>query len=302
MGERPTSWTGHVALYNLHMRSLAVTIVALFTCERAECAPDLAWMRTDRDAPDWCPHLPGQIEGLRYVRRDALDFCDALVKAHKQGMPTSSLMVDVGTAEWAAEALIARGFGHPVITFECRGHVAYQLGQKLRFYNDSGLRLVHSCVSDHNGLGLLLRAMDSSSMIQSAVEDPGARWKARRERREGPSSEAVAVVSLDSALESRSLAALGWPALVGSKVGFIKVDVQGLEEPVLRGGIITLLSHAPFLFYEDSMLPTADQKGALIARLLREGRRKGLAPPSGKLRYICECKNDCFCSPRSGHP
>lgn len=275
-----------------------------------------------------CPHLPAEISKLRYVKADALGFCATFMAARRRGLNGSSLVVDVGTAEWAAEALIARGFGHPVLTFECRGQVAERHVKSARFARDPDLKLVHSCVADRVGLGTLQRAADSSSMSKDAVEAQGASWKARREQRSGVTTESVPVITLDDALAAHSLAGLGWAHAERLKVGFIKVDVQGLEEPVLRGAIGIIRTHAPFLFYEDSMLPLADQKGALIARLLRAGAghnatstsastststSSAAAPPGGggagggarrrqrqlqrQLRYECECDNDCFCAP-----
>lgn len=253
---------------------------------------------------------------MRYVKADALAFCATFMAARRQGLNGSSLVVDVGTAEWAAEALIARGFGHPVLTFECRGLVAERHIKSARFAKDPDLKLVHTCVADRVGLGTLHRAVDSSSMSKDAVEVQGASWKARRERNGGVTTESVPVITLDDALAAHSLAELGWASAQRLDVGFIKIDVQGLEEPVLRGAMGIIHTHAPFLFYEDSMLPLSDQKGALIARLLRETgkktastRRRWAAEKLEKgesgasrqqLRYDCECANDCFCVPLRG--
>ena len=44
---------------------------------------------------------------------------------------------------------------------------------------------------------------------------------------------------------------------------------------------------------EDSMLPPADQKGALIQRITQP-------ESAGRRLYDCKCANDCFCSPRRG--
>ena len=99
----------------------------------------------------------------------------------------------------------------------------------------------------------------------------------------------------DDALTISSLKALGWAELArdGGRVGFIKIDVQGLEGQVLRGAADTLRTHALFVYYEDSMLPPADQKGALIQRITQP-------ESAGRRLYDCKCANDCFCSPRRG--
>ena len=68
---------------------------------------------------------------------------------------------------------------------------------------------------------------------------------------------------------------------------------HGLEGQVLRGAADTLRTHAPFVYYEDSMLPPADQKGALIQRITQP-------ESAGRRLYDCKCANDCFCSPRRG--
>lgn len=249
------------------------------------------WRARDRDAPSWCPHLaptPGPSS-----RRDTLEFCDALVKAHRRGLSNESIVVDVGT-DRGTEALTARGFGHPVITFECRGREAVELGGRPSFWNDTGVRLVHACVGEKAGLATLLRAADSSSMNARNVEVDGAAWKRRREVRRGAASEPVPVVRLDDALDAGSLQALGWAHLGGGgRVGFVKIDVQGLEGSVLRGMVATLMAHRPFVYYEDSMLPPAERGGSLLQRLVRKQQLSG----GRRVDYECRCRNDCFCTP-----
>ena len=64
--------------------------------------------------------------------------------------------------------------------------------------------------------------------------------------------------------------------------------MQGLEGAVLRGAAHTLKRDLPFVYYEDTMLPTADRYGALLYRL------------AGENAYRCRCRNDCFCAPKLG--
>lgn len=224
-----------------------------------------------------------------YQRADTLQFCSALVTAHGLGLAKDSLVVDVG-ADAMTEARVSRGFGHPVISFECRGKLAEALGKQKHIYDDSKMKLVHACVAERSRLATLFRAIDSSSMTKARVEGDAELWKHKQEARGNTASESVAAVSLDDALRAESFSALGWPQMRASHVGFIKIDVQGLEEAVLRGAVHTLRMHAPFLYYEDSMLPQADRGGALLDRLLSGERRM----------YSCECRNDCFCKPRGG--
>ena len=250
----------------------------------------------DRSAPRWCPHL-AQTPGPA-ARRDTLEFCAALTRSHQLGNSNASLVVDVGTDQ-ATEALTARGFGHPVVTFECRGNQAHQLSLRPALFNDTGLRLVHACVSDRAGLGTLHRAADSSSMSAANVQVDGASWKARRELRQGAATESVPIMKLDNALDAASLRALGWARIIHGRIGFIKVDVQGLEESVLHGAVETLRTHKPFVFYEDSMLPHTDRKGALLERILSGGQR---GRTNSQKLYACECRNDCFCIPTWASP
>ncbi|EOD10906.1 hypothetical protein EMIHUDRAFT_215188 [Emiliania huxleyi CCMP1516] len=247
--------------------------------------------RVHPSAPKWCPHLMASAGSSAH--QDLLEYCGYLVKAHSMGLEKSAIVVDVGTDQ-GTEALTSRGFGHPVITFECRGSQAQRLLRSPWFNNDTGLRLVHACVTDHAGLGSLHRAVDSSSMLESSIQNPGAAWKANRERRAGEGIEPVPVMRLDSALDARSFEALGWSGLAGRRIGFLKLDVQGVEKTVLRGAVETLRRHRPFIAFEYTLLPESDRNGTtLINEVLRNAFHGG---GHRRVHYSCECgRNDCFC-------
>lgn len=61
---------------------------------------------------------------------------------------------------------------------------------------------------------------------------------------------------------------------------------------MLRGAAETLNFHRPYLYYEDSMLPSAERGGALINQILA-------LSANSKWQYSCRCRNDCFCMPPS---
>ncbi len=88
-----------------------------------------------------------------------------MYKAHRRGLTNESIVVDVG-ADAMTEARVARGFRHHVISFECRNAQATFLHSRSFVFNDSAVRVVHSCVGDRAGLATLVRAWDSSSMSQ----------------------------------------------------------------------------------------------------------------------------------------
>ena len=229
-----------------------------------------------------CPQLaatPGPSS-----RADTLAFCAALMRAHTLGLNKSALVVDVGT-DMATEARTARNFGHPVLSFECRGAMASSVLFDKWLRDDSGVKLVHACLAERSGVGSLVRALDSSSMVAANVQgDKALNWKRVKEKQP---SESVPMLPLDDAIDDASLRALGWAT--DTRVGFVKIDVQGFEGQVLQGALKTLRRHRPFLYYEDSLLPMQERKGVLIKRLMH----------GEQWSYDCSCSNDCFCRARA---
>ncbi len=231
-------------------------------------------------------------------------FCSFMHSLHGAGLSPESLYVDVG-ADGGQEFMLMSGYSHPVITFECRLDQATRLlagpfwtpqGVVPSRQRPSNVHIVHSCVADRNGLAELVGAIDSSSMMASTVPE----WKALKA---GSTSKmlngtafrrrnvfAVPTVTLDHALSPASLQALGE---ANARVGFIKIDAQGLDSAVLRGATRIIAKHLPLVLYEDTFLPESERYGNIMQSLLA---------PQG-ITYTCGCDlSDCFCAPLSTRP
>ena len=206
--------------------------------------------------------------------RWAVPFCYAFNSALSVSqMSNDAFLLDVGAA-FGYEIKIARRANIPVIGFECNSDEYQRLKQM--FAADPNVTMIHACLGDHVGVTELYRAADSSSTIRTNVMGPGERWKHRREKRK---VETVPLLTLDHVVRTLNV-----------KVGFLKIDVQGAEESVLRGAVETIRRQRPHVFYED----TFTRGGAsLLHRVVHVADE-----------YICKCpcyesNDDCYCVPRS---
>ena len=249
----------------------AMMVVLLLACRGSSATAELSLMRCARIPPYKGPSSQNANK----------EFCRVLLTAHQNGLSNSTLFVDVGT-ERGDEVRIAKFYGHPVLTFECRGDVAlgHHQDRSSRRLLDGDVRLVHACVSDRSGVARLHRALDSSSLLNASVASVGFKVG-----REPFAMETVPMLTLDGACDRDSLTTLGWPSDL--RIGLVKIDVQGAEPAVLRGAQrILARDDRPYLLYEDSMLPQPVQKGKLLEDLVGGGGR-----------YRCSCSGDCFCQP-----
>lgn len=211
---------------------------------------------------DRCAHIP-RVLGPASKRSNAA-FCQMLLTAHKNGLSNASLVVDVGT-ERGDEVRIARAYGHPIVTFECRGDLAVSLSndRSPAAVLSPNVRLVHSCVSDYSGLARLHRAVDSSSLISKSLDHVPA---FKRDKEAARPTESVAVLPLD------------------------RLAAPWARRPMDLAPLARLQSHAPIHSAGPAIGPTAAAHLPLTAvyvppRLRGQGGRRQL---SGSSRVGCE--------------
>ena len=165
------------------------------------------------------------------------------------------IVVDVG-ANGGCEMDRALKAGRKVIGVECLASAYHEL-QEPPIGVHPNATLLLACASNVTGIVELNLANDSSSMIERNVPGGG---ESRKRPRTGRLRQPVVALPLDTVLS---------PA---QRVAIIKIDVQGFEGHVLTGALRTIAKHAPFLYYEDSMLPAMAVRDGLDASMPQDQR------------------------------
>jgi hypothetical protein len=150
----------------------------------------------------------------------AIDFCSAFEEALRSGlMHNDSLVVDVGAA-YGWEAQIARHYGFPVLSFDCRTDEVARL--RNRFSSDGFHQIEHGCLSNGTMTAVLHRAWHSSSLEASMVDERTHSREHRLQRREMNKTETVQTFALDEFWSSHTFKGASlWPP-----VAFLKVDTR----------------------------------------------------------------------------
>lgn len=278
------------------MMAACLALVARTTASKVETAHS-----RKVDAP--LKHDPCSWQNWTWTR----PACQILHRAYGLGLLRDSLYIDVG-AHGGGELRLATSLGHPYIGFECN----YAEYRTLRdsYHRVMNVTLINACVSDASGLVKLYNALDSSSLDPAQISrDPMALDKVNRDitARTGSSRgfdkaktraselpfQRVVAVTLDQVLMGSQRASAVLP-----RIGFLKIDVQGHEAAVLRGSAELLRKHAPFVYYEDYMLPLAERNGTILRSLVPgyECDCCLVLDKVGKNKNKCSGQ-DCFCVP-----
>jgi len=215
----------------------------------------------------------------------AIDFCSAFEEALRSGlMHNDSLVVDVGAA-YGWEAQIARHYGFPVLSFDCRTDEVARL--RNRFSSDGFHQIEHGCLSNGTMTAVLHRAWHSSSLEASMVDERTHSREHRLQRREMNKTETVQTFALDEFWSSHTFKGASlWPP-----VAFLKVDTQGHDEAVLRGAEATIRRDHPFILYEDEFIAKEQRGGVLLHTMLHE-------TSAGNRTYEClPWERNTFCMP-----
>ena len=171
---------------------------------------------------------------------DSIQVCEVIAGAVAAGLlPAAAAvrhgltMLDVGAA-FSGESIMGHKMGFHVVAFEARETEYKQIVAATQRFRK--IEVINAAVADISGPVSFFMAIDSSSLLKSAVEGEREAPKAQSERKQKVT---VQGVTLDEVAAER-----------GIKIGFMKVDVQGAEYNVLRGAIHILRRDKPVVNFE----------------------------------------------------
>jgi len=171
---------------------------------------------------------------------DSIQVCEVIAGAVAAGLlPAAAAvrhgltMLDVGAA-FSGESIMGHKMGFQVVAFEARETEYKQIVAATQRFRK--IEVINAAVADISGPVSFFMAIDSSSLLKSAVEGEREAPKAQSERKQKVT---VQGVTLDEVAAER-----------GIKIGFMKVDVQGAEYNVLRGAIHILRRDKPVVNFE----------------------------------------------------
>lgn len=171
---------------------------------------------------------------------DSIQVCEVIAGAVAAGLLPAGrrvrhglTMLDVGAA-FSGESIMGHKMGFQVVAFEARETEYKQIVAATQRFRK--IEVINAAVADISGPVSFFMAIDSSSLLKSAVEGEREAPKAQSERKQKVT---VQGVTLDEVAAER-----------GIKIGFMKVDVQGAEYNVLRGAIHILRRDKPVVNFE----------------------------------------------------
>lgn len=179
-------------------------------------------------------NVPDSLEQITsYVLREQGDWFEDEIKFLRRLVQTGNIVVDIGAnyGVYALSLAMRVGPSGQVWAFEPASETAMLLRESLAINGTTWLHVVPKAVSDRVGKAWL-QTPGQSELNSLAPTD-----------RVGPSigpGESVAVTTLDHCLER-----FGWTA-----VDLLKIDAEGEEESILRGGARFFRELSPLVMYE----------------------------------------------------
>lgn len=168
-----------------------------------------------------------------YVLREQADWFEDEIKFLRRLVQAGDIVVDIG-ANYGVYALsLARKVGPSgqLWAFEPASETAQLLTASAGTNGTSWLHVVQQAVSDREGMAWLQTPGQSELNTLTTADGDGSS--------RGP-GESVAVTTLDHCLER-----FGWTA-----VDLLKIDAEGAEESILRGGARFFQELSPLVMYE----------------------------------------------------
>ena len=146
--------------------------------------------------------------------------------------------------------------------------------------------VLHRCaLSDESGQSALSVALESGIPIHGRGRILAAEKNAQEKSGTGPSKTGLSLTKPAYAVQAIKLETLDDQAL--KNIGFIKIDVEGHEEKVIRGGLATLRDNRPVLVVEIEKRHTGRPAGETI-RLIESLGYAGYFFENGKRRPSSE--------------
>jgi len=197
-----------------------------------------AYLRAFRGEGRVRPITRGPLAGMRYRKFEwstgeagmvetnwETDFPDAFVREVK----AAHCLWDIG-ANWGFYCLLAsrhRPAGARIFAFEAHPRTARQLRAQVRVNAISGAQVLHAAIGDREGTIEFTDSGGSQVQKLAALAEPGSR------------TIRVPMWTIDAAC-----------ARLGATPDLVKIDVEGAEVGVVRGGLETLRRHHPTLLIE----------------------------------------------------
>ena len=181
----------------------------------------------------WMEGIILKLRSNKYAKTDDIVGVNFIKQSIKKGQTA----IDIGAHKGGYLYLMLQlvGDSGQIVAFEPQSILFKYLMRMKTMFNWQNVTIEHLALSDEEGEAKLLIPTNNISKASA----PGATIVDNRERNDIGFSEQVATNSLDNYCEKYSI-----------KPDFLKIDVEGNELPIFKGGINTLRKYKPKIYVE----------------------------------------------------